>query len=228
MEACGGAHHWARLLQAQGLPGEADRAAVREAVREDEQDDANDAEAICEAMSRPSMRFVAVKTRRAAGSAGGASGALEPDPGNARRRRIRLRGPGLRVRSGSASRTERPAPGGTALAGGCRQWLDARFRRCWPACTAICSGSMTRSRTRSGDRRDRREHEPVGRRLQQLRGIGPLTATRAVALVGDGDQFRNGRELAVALGLTPRQHSSGGKERLLGISKRGDKYVARC
>ena len=69
-----------------------------------------------------------------------------------------------------------------------------------------------------------REHEPVGR-LEQLTGIGPLTASALYALVGDGRQYRGGRELAVALGLTPRQHSSGGKEKLLGISKRGDKYI---
>jgi transposase len=69
-----------------------------------------------------------------------------------------------------------------------------------------------------------REHEAVGR-LEQLRGIGPLTASALYALVGDARQYRNGREMAVSLGLTPRQHSSGGKERRLGISKRGDKYV---
>jgi transposase len=68
------------------------------------------------------------------------------------------------------------------------------------------------------------ENEAV-RRIEQLRGIGPLSASALVAMVGDGRQFKNGRQLAVALGLTPRQHSSGGKERLLGISKRGDKYI---
>jgi transposase len=69
-----------------------------------------------------------------------------------------------------------------------------------------------------------RENEAV-RRIEQLRGIGPLTASALVAMVGDGRQFKNGRHLAVALGLTPRQHSSGGKEKLLGISKRGDKSL---
>ena len=59
----------------------------------------------------------------------------------------------------------------------------------------------------------------------QINGVGPLIASALYALVGDARQYRNGRDLAVALGLTPRQHSSGGKEKLLGISKRGDKYV---
>jgi len=62
-------------------------------------------------------------------------------------------------------------------------------------------------------------------RLQQLRGVGPIIATALVAAVGDARQFANGRQLSASLGLTPRQHSSGGKERLLGISKRGDAYL---
>lgn len=68
-------------------------------------------------------------------------------------------------------------------------------------------------------------HEPAAMRLQQLRGVGPMTATALLAAIGDARQFANGRQLAASLGLTPRQHSSGGKERLLGISKRGDAYV---
>jgi transposase len=63
------------------------------------------------------------------------------------------------------------------------------------------------------------------RRIEQVRGIGPLTASALVAMVGDGRQFKSGRHLAVALGLTPRQHGSGGKEKLLGTGKRGDKYI---
>jgi transposase len=69
--------------------------------------------------------------------------------------------------------------------------------------------------------------DPTAKRLQQLRGVGPLIATALVATVGDGKQYRKGRDMAAALGLTPRQHSSGGKDRLLGISKRGDAYL-RC
>ena len=64
--------------------------------------------------------------------------------------------------------------------------------------------------------------DPVAVRLQQLRGIGPMTATALLATVGDASQFANGRQMAASLGLTPKQSSSGGKERLLGIGKRGD------
>jgi transposase len=69
------------------------------------------------------------------------------------------------------------------------------------------------------------ESEPVAKRLQQLRGVGPMIATALLASVGDGKQFANGRQMAASLGLTPKQHSSGGKECLLGISKRGDAYL---
>ena len=67
----------------------------------------------------------------------------------------------------------------------------------------------------------------VTRRLQQLRGVGPMVATALVATVGNAEQYPKGRQMAAALGLTPRQHSSGGKDRLLGISKRGDAYLRK-
>jgi transposase len=69
------------------------------------------------------------------------------------------------------------------------------------------------------------QSDPVAKRLQQLRGVGPLIATALVAAVGNAEQFANGRQMAASLGLTPKQHSSGGKDRLLGISKRGDAYL---
>ena len=71
------------------------------------------------------------------------------------------------------------------------------------------------------------QENPAARRLQQMRGVGPLIATALVATIGDAQQYRKGRDMAASLGLTPRQHSSGGKDRLLGISKRGDAYL-RC
>ena len=66
---------------------------------------------------------------------------------------------------------------------------------------------------------------PAAKRLQSIPGIGPISATAIVCAVGDGKQFKRGRDLAAWLGLTPRQQSSGGKDRLLGISKRGDSYL---
>jgi len=69
------------------------------------------------------------------------------------------------------------------------------------------------------------QSEPDAKRLMQLRGVGPIIATAMLATVGDARQFRNGRQMSASLGLTPKQFSSGGKERMLGISKRGDAYL---
>jgi transposase len=82
-----------------------------------------------------------------------------------------------------------------------------------------------RIETLNGDIESIAKNDPVAQRLQQLRGVGPLVATALIATVGNGDQFSKGRQMAASVGLTPRQHSSGGKDRLLGISKRGDAYL---
>lgn len=71
------------------------------------------------------------------------------------------------------------------------------------------------------------EHDPACQRLRQIPGIGPLVSTATVAAIGNGAAFRKGREFAAWLGLIPRQHSTGGKARLLGISKRGNVYLRR-
>lgn len=68
-------------------------------------------------------------------------------------------------------------------------------------------------------------HDVRSRRLQQIPGVGPITASALAASVGDAHQFEDGRQMAAWLGLVPRQHSSGGKNVLLGITKRGDKYL---
>ena len=67
----------------------------------------------------------------------------------------------------------------------------------------------------------------MANRLMELRGVGPLIASALVAAIGDGKQFSKGRDFAASLGLTARQHSTGGKDRLLGISKRGDSYLRK-
>ena len=66
---------------------------------------------------------------------------------------------------------------------------------------------------------------PVCQRLAKVEGIGPMTATAMIAAVGDGKNFKNGRQLAAWLGLVPRQHSSGDRHKLLSITKRGDRYL---
>ena len=112
------------------------------------------------------------------------------------------------------------------LAGRCRQRLERVLSATarWPV--ARPSRSST-SASANWIARSLTWHKPIRMRvrLQQLRGVGPVVATALIAAVGDAKQFANGRQMAASLGLTPRQHSSGGKDRLLGISKRGDAYV---
>lgn len=165
MESCGGAHHWVRQLQARGFRVKLIAPQFVKPYVKSNKNDANDAEAICEAMSRPSMRFVAVKT-------------IE-------QQRFRRLLDGL---------------------WGDLRALDERVCKFDGEITAIATS------------------EPSAVRLQQLRGVGPMIATALVVALGDALQFANGRQFA-ASPLTPRQHSSSGKDRLLGISKRGDAYL---
>ncbi|MFZ0872226.1 MAG: IS110 family transposase, partial [Rhodanobacter sp.] len=103
--------------------------------------------------------------------------------------------------------------------------LTARFRRLLDGVWSDLRALDARVRQLDGEIAAIAASEPAAIRLQQLRGVGPITATALVATIGDASQFANGRQLAASLGLTPRQHSSGGKDRLLGISKRGDSYL---
>jgi transposase len=224
MEACGSAHYWARVLQSKGYAVRLIAPQFVKPYMKTNKHDAADAEAICEAMSRPSMRFVGVKTVE------------QQDLQAVHRVRQSL----IRERTAKANQIrglmyERgivAPPEMSALRRAMPEWLEDAENALTMRFRTLLAG--LHDDLRRLDERVReldhellaiaREHEPV-RRLEQLRGIGPVTASALYALVGDAKQYRNGRELAVALGLTPRQHSSGGKEKLLGISKRGDKYV---
>jgi len=224
MEACGGAHHWARVLQAKGYRVKLIAPQFVKPYVKTNKTDANDAEAICEAMSRPSMRFVAVKTVEQQDLQAVhrvRSSLIKERTAKANQLRGLLYEYGL-VAPRALSSLRRAVPEWLEDAG---NGLTVRFRAL--LCGLYGDLRLLDERVRELDLEIAaiaREHEPVGR-LKQICGVGPLTASALYALVGDGRQYRNGRELAVALGLTPRQHSSGGKEKLLGISKRGDKYV---
>jgi transposase len=224
MEACGGAHHWARVLQSKGYRVRLIAPQFVKPYVKSNKTDANDAEAICEAMSRPSMRFVAVKTVE------------QQDLQAVHRVRTSL----VHERTAKANQLRGlvyeyglVAPRELhALRKAVPVWLEDAENGLTGRFRSLLAGlyrdlQLLDDRVRELDHEIAaiaREHEPVSR-LEQLTGVGPLTASALYALVGDALQYRNGRELAVALGLTPRQHSSGGKDKLLGISKRGDKYV---
>jgi transposase len=224
MEACGGAHHWARVLQGHGFTVKLIAPQFVKPYVKSNKNDANDAEAICEAMSRPSMRFVAVKT------------VAQQDVQAVHRVRAEVskqrKAIGNQIR-GLVSEYGLVAPKELVhLRAAIAAWLEdaengltGRFRRLlnalWHDLRALDQRMIELDReiaVIAGA-------DPVAKRLQQLRGVGPVIATALVATVGDVKQFANGRQLAASLGLTPRQNSSGGKERLLGISKRGDTYL---
>jgi len=224
MEACAGAHHWARQLQSRGFTVKLIAPQFVKPYVKSNKNDANDAEAVCEAMSRPSMRFVAVKTVE------------QQDIQAAHRIRSELIG----HRTAKANQIR----GLVAEYGLVAPQQLARLRAAVPLWLEDAENGLT-SRFRGllsslwhdlmtlDQRVAELDHEinmiaqsdPIAKRLQQLRGVGPMVATALVATVGSVEQFANGRQMAASLGLTPRQHSSGGKDRLLGISKRGDAYL---
>lgn len=224
MEACGGAHHWARVLQGKGYRVRLIAPQFVKPYVKSNKTDANDAQAVCEAMSRPSMRFVTVKTIE------------QQDIQAVHRVRASLiseRGAQAHQLRGLAYVYGLVAPREiTALRRAVPGWLEKVSNGLTMRLRALLSGLHTDlraldERMRELDEEIRaigRENEAVCR-VQQVRGIGPLIGSALVAMIGDARQFKNGRHVAVALGLAPRQHSSGSKERILGISKRGDSYL---
>lgn len=224
MEACTGAHHWARQLQARGFTVRLIAPQFVKPYVKSNKNDANDAEAVCEAMARPSMRFVAVK-------------ALEQQDIQATHR---IRSTLIEQRTAKANQIRGlvaeyglVAPkelGQLRIAlplwlENAENGLSSRFRRLlgglWDDLKVLDARVCELDREITVIARE----DPAAKRLQQLRGVGPIIASALVAAVGDAKQFANGRQMAASLGLTPKQHSSGSKERLLGISKRGDCYL---
>lgn len=224
MEACGGAHHWARQLLAKGFTVKLIAPQFVKPYVKSNKNDANDAEAICEAMSRPHMRFVSVKTVDQQDIQAVHRVRFElSNQRKAKANQIR----GLVAEYGLVAPREL-----LRLRAAIPNWLEDaengltdRFRcllhGLWHDLLAL-DQRMTELDREIGQIANT---HPVANRLQQLRGVGPMIATAMVATVGDVKHFANGRQMAASLGLTPRQNSSGGKERLLGISKRGDAYL---
>lgn len=225
MEACGGAHHWARLLQVKGYTVKLIAPQFVKPYVKSNKNDANDAEAICEAMSRPNMRFVSIKTvAQQDVQAVHRIRAELMEQRNAKANQIR----GLVSEYGLVAPTQV-----SHLRAAIPEWLEDAENGLTGLFRKLLNG-MWNDLLSLDQRLKELDHEiialatdPVAQRLQQLRGVGPMIATALLATVGDASQFANGRQMAVSLGLTPKQNSSGGKEKLLGISKRGDSYV-RC
>ena len=224
MEACGGAHYWARKLQERGLRVKLIAPQFVKPYVQSNKNDANDAEAICEAMSRPKMRFVAVKTVEQQDIQAVhriRSGLIEQRTAKGNQIRGLVSEYGL-IAPRELVQLRRALPVWLEDA---ENGLSDRFRRLFHALWGYLQNLDERVAELDREIALIARSDPAARRLQQLRGVGPIVATALVAAVGDGGQFRNGRQMAAALGLTPKQHSSGGKERQLGISKRGDAYL---
>jgi transposase len=224
MEATGGAHYWARQFTALGHEVRLMSPALVMPYRKGNKTDRNDADAILEAVSRPSMRFVTVKSvaqqdllalHRVRAQLVKSRTAL------CNQLRGLLRERGVAVRMGVAG-LKRALPAALAydsneLSGEMRELLSemSQWLRTLEQRIASCEARITQ----------KFKHDERCVRLAEVPGVGPLTATALVAAVGNAQRFKNGRELSAYLGLVPRQHSSGGKTVLLGITKRGDRYL---
>jgi len=224
MEACAGSHHWARRLSEYGFQVKLIPPQFVTPYVKSNKNDANDAEAICEAMSRPNMRFVKMKSVE------------QQDIQALHRVRAELMSQRIakvnQIR-GLVSEYGLVAPKQVyALRKALPRWLEDaengltdRFRHLLNDLWGDLNYLEKRIGGLDAEIREVADTDPMAVRLQQLRGVGPLVATALIATVGNGDQFTRGRQMSASLGLTPRQYSSGGKDRLLGISRRGDAYL---
>lgn len=224
MEACGSAHHWARKLQGFGHTVKLMSPQFVKPYVKTNKNDMADAEAICEAVSRPNMRFVSVKTveQQAILSVHRArAGFVKARTAQANQMRGLLSEFGVVIPKGIYSIMKRVPEiledGENGLPGTMRNLLERLTEN-------------LKEMDRQVDELEKqiqlwhRENE-ASRRLAEIPGIGPITASAIAATVGNAREFKNGRQLAAWMGLVPRQHSSGGKQNLLGISKRGDTYL---
>jgi transposase len=224
IEACASSHHWSRELQALGHKVRLMPPAYVKPYVKRQKNDATDAEAICEAVSRPNMRFVETKT---------------PEQQSClvlhRTRHLFIRQQTAVINAIRAQLAEFGiiAPVGRngveQLLGVVADASDKRLPEVARACVAALGAQlqMLKAQILEFDRMIRAWHRSseASRRLDDCPGIGPALATALVATVADPKVFRSGRNFSAWIGLVPKQHSSGGKDRLGSISKQGDRYL---
>ena len=226
MEACGSAHHWARKLTALGHEVKLMAPQLVKPYVKSNKNDRNDAEAICEAVGRPNMRFVPIKSAEQQALLAlhrVREGLVRARTAQVNQIRGLLAEFGIVMPKGVAKvRTRVPEileDGDNELPGLMRE-LAARGYEQLERLDAQVHELEARIV------RWHKENE-ASRRLAQVPGVGPITATAYLATVGDAQAFRSGRQVAAWLGMVPRQHGTGGKQQLLGISKRGDVYLRK-
>ncbi|MDI1280055.1 IS110 family transposase [Brevundimonas sp.] len=224
IEACGTSHHWARELIGLGHDVRLMPPSYVKPYVKRQKNDMADAEAICEAVSRPTMRFVPVKS---------------PEQQSVmvvhRTRSILIR---QRTQVSNAIRSHMAEFGMAAAIGrqGLQTLIEVVEDMADPRVPPEARGCLTmlvaqlrllNEQILEGDRliRINARSTEVGRRLMEIPGVGPLLASALVGTIADPKAFKTGRNLAAWIGLVPRQNSSGGKERLGGITKQGDRYL---
>ncbi|WP_420475135.1 IS110 family transposase [Noviherbaspirillum sp. ST9] len=224
MEACGSAHYWARKLSEMGHTVRLIAPQFVKPYVKTNKNDVADAEAICEAVSRPNMRFVPIKN-------------LEQQALIALHR---ARQGFVKARTAQANQIRGLlSEFGIVMSKGICQ-VSKQLANIGEHTELPLPGSFRQLLTRLGEHLKELDKQvgelereiqlwhrgnEASRKLAAIPGIGPITATALVASIGDAKCFKSGRQLAAWLGLVPKQHSSGGKSTLLGISKRGDCYL---
>lgn len=223
MEACGSAHHWAREIRALGhevrlMPAHYVKAYVKRG-----KNDVADAEAICEAVTRPTMRFVAIKTKEQ-------QAALVMH--RTRELLVRQRTQAVNALRGLLGEFGITEPQGIWHVGRLRAHLEQDTvpdpgRRILLLLVEQLDDIKARVKQIDDEILAWHRANPVSRQLAKIPGIGPLIASAIVATVADASLFKSGREFAAWLGLVPRQKSTGGKPRLGRITRHGDAYIRR-
>ena len=224
IEACASAHHWARKLQTLGHTVRLIAPQFVKPYVKSNKNDVADAEAICEAVARPSMRFVPIKNveqQSVLSLHRVRQGFVKARTAQANQIRGLLGEYGLVVPQGIAYISQRVP----ALIEDAENELPGTFRLLIQRLLEHLKSLQQEVDEIEVQIKAWHRASEASQRLEKVPGIGPLTATALVASVGDAKNFENGRQFAAWLGVVPRQHSSGGKPTLLGMSKRGDAYL---
>jgi transposase len=224
IEACPSAHHWSRELQALGHTVRLMPPSYVKAYLKRSKNDANDAAAICEAVTRPSMRFVPIKTKEQQ------TGLMLHRSRQLLVRQRTMLSNAIRGHMAELGIISAKGRNGTAeLFQIIANTEDDRIPPIARFCLELLARQYTSVTAEIGviDKRIHAWHRSCedSRRLEEIPGIGPIVATALVAEIGDWKAFRSGRNLAAWIGLVPKQHSTGGKERLGNITKQGNRYL---
>jgi transposase len=224
MEACGSAHHWARKISEFGHTVRLMAPQFVKPYVKSNKNDAADAEAICEAVARPNMRFVPVKSveqQSVLSLHRMRQGFVKARTAQANQIRSLLGEFGIVMPQGITNVRKRVPE----LIENASNELPAAFRNLVDRLLGHlkeldCQVDELEAQIKAWHR-----SSELSLKLEKIPGIGPLGASALVASIADARSFDNGRQVSAWLGLVPRQHSSGGKPTLLGMSKRGDTYL---